>query len=235
MHHRRAAGRARAGWSRRRRRHGTSAARSEYGRSGRTSIASIEPIAEETMLRLLSGTTLGAPVVPPVGSSATIRSGSATSRVVAFGGRRRASRRRTRRGRPSAARRCAPGSAPLRAGPRPSRRGRRARRAAATNRILAFDRVDLRGDRLAGEQQVERLHDGRTHRGPIDDRRRGAIGREHGDDVVAADAVAPQPSRRGVEQPEKLAPLSSRPAPDRARCADRPAPRRRDRARGRAG
>src|SRR5262249_156962 len=42
-------------------------------------MASIEPIAEDTTLRLDSGTTLGTPVVPPVGSSATMRLGSAVS------------------------------------------------------------------------------------------------------------------------------------------------------------
>jgi hypothetical protein len=58
---------------------------------------------------------------------------------------------------------------------------------------------DLRGDRLAGEEQIEWLHGGRTHRRPIGDRRRGAVGRQQRDDVARSDAIAPQPSRSRAE------------------------------------
>ena len=45
-----------------------------------------------------------------------------------------------------------------------SRRARRRR-----EHDLRLDRIELRGDRLAGEQQIERLHDRVAHRRPIGD------------------------------------------------------------------
>jgi hypothetical protein len=56
---------------------------------------------------------------------------------------------------------------------------------------------DLCGDRLASEEQIEWLHGGRTHRRPIGDRRRGAVGRQHRDDVAR-----PTPLRRSHREAE---------------------------------
>ena len=70
---------------------------------------------------------------------------------------------------------------------------------------LGFDRVDLRQDRLAAEQQVERLHNRRTHRGPIEDRCRRAIRSKHGNDIAGPDALTAQPKRRPVQEALKFA------------------------------
>ena len=112
----------------------------------------MEAIAEATMLRLVSGTILGAPVVPPVGSSATTRSRSARAAL----GIRRASRL----GRDLLV---VEGDAPVERQRDDALEARRQRLQAldlleqAAGRAgrrreqdLGFDRVDLRGDRLAG-------------------------------------------------------------------------------------
>ena len=85
--------------------------------------------------------------------------------------------------------------------PRPSRTARRARRGWRREQELGPDRVDLRGDRLAREQQIERLHSGRTHRRPIGHGGRRAMGSEQRDDLAGTDAIAAQPLRGRREQP----------------------------------